>query len=816
MPIPLRLTVFQNDQLLGEHRFERDIVKIGRLASAHLKLEDTQVSRIHAVIEAGSDGQDYAVIDMGSKVGTFVNGRKISKERLSDGDTMTLGDYRIEVGYGDAGGVHPVPMSTGDVVGVAPDYAAGYPAFADPGSTQTGTYPVPQPSGVYPAPQTGTMPPMQPYGMPGQSGVYPMPGYAAQSGVYPAPGQSGVYPAMPPGGYPPPGMYPAPGQSGVYPQPGYPMPGYPAQSGVYPAPAQSGVYPAPGQSGVYPMPAMPQSGVYPAMAPTPDLRGTGDYPPVGDPRSTGEMPPVPMPTADLPPAAGPMTGSGDVAPGAWNAVPPQGAQMGGYHAGWVPPPSVPNNLASADVPDDERALELKLIWGSSVLDTVTATDQAKLTLGDERKVSGFGPFQKLVRCDLELPSNHLPSATHVFATRQGSQGSTYVLDIPKGMVGRVERADGMVIPVELLFAGEHGGQPDGAGGARYLLRPEETLYLGYRDMVLQVRYVRRTQLAPLPFWQRVNYVWANTLLLALFFHVVAISSFIATPKMSTTLTDELLANRNRFIETRLKLAEKKNSGGGLLDELKKGPGEKAKGTEGKAGKKDSKGQGKMAAKGKTDDKDRQRRALDKLLGLGGKGKAAGIFGGSGLGGDLTSAMGGLRGRQVGDARGLGGLGTRGTGSGGGGLSMSSVGLGTLGTHGRGGGGDGAGTGYGAGAASLGGKKERDIEISGGNARIQGSLSKEIIRRVIEKHRAQIRYCYEKELQRSPGLYGKVGTFFVIEASGAVQTAEVRQSTMGNDEVGRCITSKIRTWRFPKPKGGGVVEVTYPFLFKASG
>ena len=97
MPIPLKMTVYKGNELVAEHSFDRDIVKIGRLASAHLKLDDAKVSRIHAVIEATADGQDYSVIDMGSTEGTIVNGARISKEKLKDGDEIRLGDSRIVV-----------------------------------------------------------------------------------------------------------------------------------------------------------------------------------------------------------------------------------------------------------------------------------------------------------------------------------------------------------------------------------------------------------------------------------------------------------------------------------------------------------------------------------------------------------------------------------------------------------------------------------------------------------------------------------------------------------------------------------------------
>ena len=585
-------------------------------------------------------------------------------------------------------------------------------------------------------------------------------------------------------------------------------------SGLHEAPAPSAATPtvSPGSAGRAPPPvpdpveATAAGGPSAPWTPGQAAYGVAPVAPAAAPLAQSGVPAAGHPAAPLDPAlAAPVP----------VAAHPSG--HGAPFAPWAAPPSVPNNLASASVPDDQRALEVKLVWaGGTVLETLNVTDQPRVTMGDEKKVSGFGPLQRLIRCDLEVPSRGLPGRSHVLARRQGRVGATYLLDLPPGLVGRIERADGTAVPLELIYAGQYGGQPDGAGGAQYLLNAEETVYLGYESMVIQLRYVRRTRLLPVPVMERINYAWANILLLAAFFHVATIGSFIATPDPAVQLTDELDRGRNRFIETRLALVEKKKQEGGNLLKKLTGPAEKAKDRQGRAGKKSAKkANERLASKGKPDEREQARRALDKLIGLGGKGARTGLFGGRGLGGELESAMGGLRGREVGDARGLGGLGTRGTGIGGGGLSTTSVGIGKLGTAGRGGGGIG-GAGYGAGAASLGGKRERDVEITAGQAIVRGSLSKEIIRRVIEKHRAQIRYCYEKELQRSPGLYGKVATEFIIAASGEVSAAKVKQSTMSVPEVGRCITAKIRTWRFPKPKGGGIVVVNYPFLFKASG
>ena len=66
------------------------------------------------------------------------------------------------------------------------------------------------------------------------------------------------------------------------------------------------------------------------------------------------------------------------------------------------------------------------------------------------------------------------------------------------------------------------------------------------------------------------------------------------------------------------------------------------------------------------------------------------------------------------------------------------------------------------------------------------------------------------------LNGKVAIKWVITANGTVASANVAQSTVNDATMETCLASRVRTWQFPKPKGGGVVIVTYPFIFKQSG
>ena len=186
-----------------------------------------------------------------------------------------------------------------------------------------------------------------------------------------------------------------------------------------------------------------------------------------------------------------------------------------------------------------------------------------------------------------------------------------------------------------------------------------------------------------------------------------------------------------------------------------------------------------------------------------------------LGNDPMSAMGALMGDQIGENFGFGGLGLRGTGRGGGGTGEGTIGLGNLGTIGHGGGG-GNGNGYGRGAGGFRGRSARVPKIRSGAADVRGSLSKEVIRRVIRRHINEVRFCYEQELNQRPDLEGRVTVKFIISPTGSVQTSMVSNSTLKNGRVEKCVAGAVRRWTFPAPDGGGVVIVNYPFMLTNSG
>ena len=184
----------------------------------------------------------------------------------------------------------------------------------------------------------------------------------------------------------------------------------------------------------------------------------------------------------------------------------------------------------------------------------------------------------------------------------------------------------------------------------------------------------------------------------------------------------------------------------------------AKGETGKAGKKDSKEKNKkMAVKGPKDNKELQiRRAkiLEKvrdvgaLAALSSGGLSSTLFGTDRtIGSDAIHAMGGWNGKTVGVSQGFGGFGAVGMGRGGGGSSENSLGVGGLGLKGRSGG----GKAFGRGAGNLGERSSRVPKVIPGKASVTGALDKAIIRRVINKNRQAIKYCYDKELQKKKDL-----------------------------------------------------------------
>ena len=145
----------------------------------------------------------------------------------------------------------------------------------------------------------------------------------------------------------------------------------------------------------------------------------------------------------------------------------------------------------------------------------------------------------------------------------------------------------------------------------------------------------------------------------------------------------------------------------------------------------------------------------------------------------------------------------------------NVGAGGVGGGGIGGGGTGVGYGKGA-AAGVGGQGKGFVSMDVPGSSVEEGLTKDEVGAVIHKHMSEIRYCYESAMVRTPDIEGRLVADFTIGASGMVRTSAVKSSTLPDPRLDDCIIRRLMSWKFPQPKGGVDVAVSYPFIFKTLG
>mgnify|MGYP001795767826 CR=1 FL=1 len=78
---------------------EREEVIMGRALEADVRVNDTQVSRQHAkvtaVLNEEKNNTEYILTDLDSRNGTFLNGRRVRREVLDNGDKIAIGETSL-------------------------------------------------------------------------------------------------------------------------------------------------------------------------------------------------------------------------------------------------------------------------------------------------------------------------------------------------------------------------------------------------------------------------------------------------------------------------------------------------------------------------------------------------------------------------------------------------------------------------------------------------------------------------------------------------------------------------------------------------
>jgi pSer/pThr/pTyr-binding forkhead associated (FHA) protein len=70
-----------------------EVTRVGRHPESDIFLDDITVSRRHAEFVRGADG--YHVRDVGSLNGTYVNRQRVEDARLSAGDEVQIGKFKL-------------------------------------------------------------------------------------------------------------------------------------------------------------------------------------------------------------------------------------------------------------------------------------------------------------------------------------------------------------------------------------------------------------------------------------------------------------------------------------------------------------------------------------------------------------------------------------------------------------------------------------------------------------------------------------------------------------------------------------------------
>jgi pSer/pThr/pTyr-binding forkhead associated (FHA) protein len=728
VPTPITFHIYQGGQLVRSETLAQDVIKIGKLDSSHLKIDDDGVSRMHSVIEVSSAGE-VSIIDLGSATGTIVNGERVSKVRIETGDQLQFGNtvIAVEIGSSDEDEAEdayeePAPQP----------HVAHTPIAAQPMSrkaTLISGQPLANPFAAPAAPAQAA----QPYAQPQHA--HPQTQIGLGAGAFGVAAGAGAFAAAEPAAQ-------------------YAQPNYGAQGGY----------------------AEQEHG----------------YAGAGDGYADG--------------------GYDDEAEGD-NVV---------YQLIPQTPPVNP-----ADVDSSEAAVEVVILWGElSILHVEHLSPPRSFYVGEATDAKGK-PLTDFLIGSESLGTERLPVVVE--------SGSSVAVVIPQGATGDITVGNQVISVEELAAQGQLQTAGELAGARQYPLPPGATARIQYRGFTFVVKPMSAARRVGIgegqtPDWK--SYIWTFA---SMAFHTGLLLLFYFLPPRSSSLSLDLLNADSRLVKYLIEppetveeeqpewLQENKDDDEG-------GKGKRHKDEEGQMGKKDDKKtKNKFGIEGPPDNQDphmardeaKQMAANAGIIGIlkasvGAWNSPTSPYGrDSALGSDAMSALGALMGDQVGSNFGFGGLGLRGTGRGGGGTGEGTIGLGNIGTIGHGAGG-GTGSGYGSGAGGFHGRDAKVPRIRSGQADVHGSLSKEVIRRIIGRHINEVRFCYEQELNSRPDLQGRISIKFIISPTGAVQTAAVDNSDMGNAKVEQCIAQAVRRWTFPAPEGGGIVVVSYPFVLAQTG
>lgn len=129
--------------------------------------------------------------------------------------------------------------------------------------------------------------------------------------------------------------------------------------------------------------------------------------------------------------------------------------------------------------------------------------------------------------------------------------------------------------------------------------------------------------------------------------------------------------------------------------------------------------------------------------------------------------------------------------------------------------DAKGSGSGSyGARGLASKKGFDSAYLEPKTVVLGSMDPELLRKILREYIPQFRHCYQQELiTHDEKIKGIIDLNFTINQNGKVSKYDIRVKDAEFSKKGvNCMGNVLNLIDFPKPKGGGVVDVRQPLNF----
>jgi hypothetical protein len=102
-----------------------------------------------------------------------------------------------------------------------------------------------------------------------------------------------------------------------------------------------------------------------------------------------------------------------------------------------------------------------------------------------------------------------------------------------------------------------------------------------------------------------------------------------------------------------------------------------------------------------------------------------------------------------------------------------------------------------------------IDVDGKAATIPAQMDPLLVRNVFQSHTAEVRECYDNN--KGTQTEGSIVIVFEVNAKGRVRDAVIPKTDFKDVKLGACLTLRLMSWNFSKPKGS-IAKVIYPIRF----